>query len=53
LRLYTETDKQFIYNTYKELLKDVVPEPNMSKTETYEELAKDLFKKEPANMKPR
>src|SRR6266508_2299162 len=47
----TETDQQFIYNTYNELLKDVVPKPNMSKTETYEEEAKRLFTKEPANMK--
>lgn len=47
----TETDKQFIYNTYTELLKDVEAKPNMSKTETYEERAKDLFTKEPANMK--
>ena len=47
----TETDKEFIYNTYTELLKDVTPEPGMTKTETYEERAKELFKKEPANMK--
>jgi type I restriction enzyme R subunit len=47
----TETDKQFIYNTYLELLKDVDAEPNMTKTETYEEWAKQLFTKEPANMK--
>jgi type I restriction enzyme R subunit len=47
----TETDKQFIYNTYIELLKDVDAKPNMTKTETYEERAKELFIKEPANMK--
>jgi type I restriction enzyme R subunit len=47
----TETDKQFIYNTYSELLKDVKAEPGMTKTETYEERAKRLFIKEPANMK--
>ena len=47
----TETDKQFIYNTYTQLLKDVVAEPGMTKTETYEERAKALFTKEPANMK--
>ena len=46
----TETDKQFIFNTYTDLLKDVDAKPNMSKTETYEERAKDLFKKQPANM---
>jgi type I restriction enzyme R subunit len=47
----TETDKQFIYNTYNELLKDVDAKPGMSKTGTYEERAKALFTKEPANMK--
>jgi type I restriction enzyme R subunit len=47
----TETDKQFIYNTYTELLKDIDAKPGMTKTETYEERAKALFTKEPANMK--
>ena len=47
----TETDKQFIYNTYTELLKDVDAKPGMTKTETYEESAKARFTKEPANMK--
>ncbi len=47
----TETDKQFIYNTYTELLKNVNARPGMSKTETYEERAKALFVEEPANMK--
>ena len=47
----TETDKQFIYNTYTELLKDVEARPGMTKTETYEDWAKGLFTKEPANMK--
>jgi type I restriction enzyme, R subunit len=47
----TETDRQFIYNTYTELLKDVEAKPGMTKTETYEERAKNLFVKEPANMK--
>ena len=47
----SETDKQFIYNTYTELLKDVVAKAKMTKTETYEEWAKALFTKEPANMK--
>ena len=47
----TETEKQFIYNTYTELLKHVEAEPGKSKTETYEERAKELFIKEPANMK--
>ena len=47
----TETDKQFIYNTYTELLTDIEANPGMTKTETYEERAKALFTKEPANMK--
>jgi len=47
----TETDKQLIYNTYEELLQDVTAKPGMTRTETYEEWAKDLFRKEPANMK--
>jgi type I restriction enzyme R subunit len=47
----TETDKQFIYNTYTDLLKDVDAKPGMSKTETYEDQVKDLFIKEPANMR--
>ncbi|MDC0936115.1 restriction endonuclease subunit R, partial [Pirellulales bacterium] len=47
----TETDKQFIYNTYAELLKDVDATPNKTKTETYEDEAKTLFTKEPSNMR--
>jgi type I restriction enzyme, R subunit len=47
----TETDKEFIYNTYIELLKAVEAKPGMTKTESYEEDAKSLFIKEPANVK--
>jgi type I restriction enzyme R subunit len=47
----SETDKQFIFNTYTELLKDVDAKPGQNRTETYEDLAKALFTKEPANMK--
>lgn len=47
----SQTDKQFIYDTYKELLNDIQAKPNMTPTETYEEQAKRLFVKEPANMK--
>jgi type I restriction enzyme R subunit len=47
----TETDKEFVYNTYTELLKDVAARPGMTRTETYEEWAKDLFIKEPAHMR--
>ncbi|MDP2177386.1 type I restriction endonuclease subunit R [Methylicorpusculum sp.] len=47
----TETDKQFIYHTYNELLKEVEAKPGKTKTETYEDSAKALFAREPANMK--
>ena len=47
----SKTDKQFIYNTYTELLKDVDPEPGKTRTETYEDRVKKRFVKEPANMK--
>jgi type I restriction enzyme R subunit len=47
----SETDKQFVFNTYTKLLKDVDAKPGMTKTETYEERAKAQFTKEPANMK--
>jgi type I restriction enzyme R subunit len=47
----TETEKEFIYKTYTELLKDVVATGSKSKTETYEDNAKNLFVKEPANMR--
>lgn len=47
----TETDKQFIYNTYTDLLTNVQPKPGKSKTETYEDQAKALFIKQPANMR--
>jgi type I restriction enzyme R subunit len=47
----SDTTKQFIYNTYIDLLKDVAAKPNKSKTETYEDQAKSLFIKEPARMK--
>ena len=47
----TETDKQFIYHTYTELLKNVDAKSGRTKTEAYEDSAKALFTKEPANMK--
>jgi type I restriction enzyme R subunit len=47
----SETDKQFIYNTYTALLKECDAKAGMSKTETYEEKVKAAFIKEPANMK--
>ena len=47
----TETDKQFIYNTYSAILNGVDAKPGMSKTEVYEKNAIDLFINEPANMR--
>lgn len=47
----TETEKECIYKTYTELLKDVIIKPNKSKTEAYEDEAKARFRDEPANMK--
>ncbi|MBD3583498.1 HsdR family type I site-specific deoxyribonuclease [Flavobacterium selenitireducens] len=47
----TETDKEFIYKVYTELLNDVNPKGNKSKTETYESEVKELFRKQPARMK--
>ncbi|MBN1317932.1 MAG: HsdR family type I site-specific deoxyribonuclease [Anaerolineales bacterium] len=47
----TETDKQFIFNTYTELLENVDAAPGKSKTETYEDWAKKLFIEEPFNMR--
>jgi len=47
----SETDKQFIYNTYKTLLQGVQARPNQNQTETYEDNVKKLFKDQPANMK--
>lgn len=47
----TDTQKEAIYNLYQEILKEVVPQGNRSKTEIYEDWAKQKFKDEPANMK--
>lgn len=47
----TETDKQFIYNTYTELLEEVEANPGKSKTESYEDAAKKAFVESPATMK--
>lgn len=47
----TDTDKEFIFKVYTDLLKDVSPKGNKSKTETYESNVKEQFRKEPARMK--
>jgi len=47
----TETEKQFLYNTYTALLKEVAAKPGKTKTETYEDAVKKKFIEEPANMR--
>ncbi|MBI5592006.1 MAG: HsdR family type I site-specific deoxyribonuclease [Deltaproteobacteria bacterium] len=47
----TETDKQFIYNIYTALLQSVESLPGKSKTESYEDNVKKLFKEQTANMR--
>ncbi len=47
----TETDKEYIYNTYNGLLAAVRANPGKNKTETYEDAVKKQFVGEPANMK--
>ncbi|MBN1625249.1 MAG: restriction endonuclease subunit R, partial [Deltaproteobacteria bacterium] len=47
----TDTEKQFIYDTYAELLKEIDARRGMTRTETYEDDAKRLFAKEPVNMR--
>ena len=46
-----ETDRQFIYGVYTELLQDVTPSGGMTKTETYEQRSKERFIKEPSLMR--
>jgi type I restriction enzyme R subunit len=47
----TETEKQFLFNTYTELLKGVTAKAGKTKTETYEDNVKHRFIEEPANMR--
>ncbi len=47
----TQTAKQFVFDTYNELLATVEPLAGRTRTEAYEEQAKRLFTEQPANMK--
>lgn len=47
----TETEKEYQYNTYEKLLKNIDSKPGKSKTETYEDRNKELFRLQPARMK--
>ncbi|WP_462267727.1 type I restriction endonuclease subunit R [Mucilaginibacter sp.] len=47
----TETDREFIFKIYEQLLRNVIPKANKTKTESYEVDSKERFRKEPARMK--
>ncbi|MCH4830615.1 type I restriction endonuclease subunit R [Flavobacterium columnare] len=47
----SETDKEFIYKTYENILENIVAVAGKTKTETYEDDSKELFIKQPARMK--
>ena len=47
----TETDKEYIFKIYSDLLDKVGANGNQTKTETYEDNSKTKFREEPANMK--
>ena len=46
-----DTQREFIYEVYTDLLRNVKEQPNKSKTEVYEEKVKDTFIKYPNEMK--
>ena len=47
----TPTKKEFIYQLYTALLKDIEPAPHKTRTETYEDAIKERFIKHPAAMR--
>lgn len=47
----TDSDRQLVYRTYKELVDGVMADPGKTKAQTYEARAKQMFKKEPARMR--
>jgi len=47
----TETEKEYIFQIYTDLLKDVKAKPNQTKTESYEDEVKNTFIKEPVDMR--
>lgn len=47
----TETEKEYIYSVYTNVLGNVIAKAGKTKTETYEDEMKDKFLKEPANMR--
>ena len=47
----TETDKEYIFKIYEDLLENINPKPGKNKVETYEDIYKSKFIKEPHNTK--
>lgn len=47
----TETEKEFVYNLYTDILKDVKKQAGKTLTEAYEDWSKMKFSNEPASMK--
>ncbi len=47
----SETDREYIYKTYENLLQSVTAKGNKTKTESYETESKELFRTRPAKMK--
>lgn len=47
----TETEKEYIYKIYTDLLENVNAKPGKTKTESYEDAVKEKFLKEPSNMR--
>ncbi len=47
----TDTEKEYIYHLYNRILEHVAADGGKSKSETYEDLSKALFLKQPASMK--
>jgi type I restriction enzyme R subunit len=47
----TETEKEYIYKIYSDLLKNVTAKAGKTKTESYEDDVKEKFIKEPHNMR--
>ncbi len=47
----TETEREYIYQTYSKLLEEVAARPNKTKTESYEDEVRKRFVEEPVNMR--
>ncbi len=47
----TDTDNEYIFKIYEDILKNIKPKPGKTKAETYEDIYKNKFIKEPHNTK--